>query len=69
MNVYGIVFFLLLILYRCLQLLSIIVFGSITSQGWVYDPAAKKDVCLYNGDPNACNYGVGIGKDSTRYCL
>nr|CAG4650550.1 EOG090X0FHR [Sida crystallina] len=42
-------------------LFSIIVFGSITSQGWNYDPETKKDVCLYNSDGNACNYGVGIG--------
>nr|CAG4638789.1 EOG090X0FHR [Cyclestheria hislopi] len=42
-------------------LFSIIVFGSITSQGWHFDLTTKREECLYNGDPNACNYGVGIG--------
>ncbi|CAH0563800.1 unnamed protein product [Brassicogethes aeneus] len=41
-------------------LFSIIVFGCISSQGWLYDEASKKNKCLYNGDSNACNYGVGI---------
>ncbi|XP_030745233.1 synaptogyrin [Sitophilus oryzae] len=39
-------------------LFSIIVFGCISSQGW--QPVDKKMTCLYNGDANACNYGVGI---------
>lgn len=39
---------------------AIIVFGCISSQGW-RPVDEKKDVCLYNGDANACNYGVGIG--------
>lgn len=37
------------------QLFSIIVFGCISSQGW------EKDVCRYNGDPNACGFGTVIG--------
>lgn len=44
-----------------LQLFSIIVFGCISSQGWRVDEATNKDYCLYNNNPNACNYGVGIG--------
>lgn len=44
----------------CLQLFSIIVFGCISSQGWQLNPTTNKEVCLYNGDANACNYGVGI---------
>nr|CAG4635117.1 EOG090X0FHR [Alona affinis] len=40
-------------------LFSIIVFGSITSKG--YTLVGTKEVCLYNSDSNACNYGVGIG--------
>ncbi|XP_076043289.1 synaptogyrin isoform X2 [Oratosquilla oratoria] len=40
-------------------LFSIIVFGCISSQGWQKDKLGK-EVCLYNEDPNACNYGVGI---------
>lgn len=41
------------------QLFAIIVFGCISSQGWAYN--GTEEVCLYNGDSNACNYGVGIG--------
>lgn len=36
-------------------LLSIVVFGCISSQGW------EKDKCRYNGDPNACAFGTWIG--------
>lgn len=43
------------------QLFCIIVFGCISSSGWRVDEATKKEICLYNNDPNACNYGVGIG--------
>lgn len=42
------------------QLFAIIVFGCICSQGWSVDKDGK-DYCLYNGNSNACNYGVGIG--------
>lgn len=35
-------------------------FGCISSQGWSVDKD-QKDYCLYNGNSNACNYGVGIG--------
>ncbi|RZC35678.1 synaptogyrin-1 [Asbolus verrucosus] len=42
-------------------LFSIIVFGCISSQGWLpKDDKSGKEECLYNGDANACNYGVGI---------
>ncbi|GLV44617.1 Synaptogyrin [Carabus blaptoides fortunei] len=42
-------------------LFSIIVFGCISSQGWQLTPDnTTKETCLYNNDPNACNYGVGI---------
>jgi len=40
-------------------LFSIIVFGCISSKGWVVN-ASGKEVCLYDGKANACNYGVGI---------
>lgn len=49
-----------LIKLSILQLFAIIVFGCISSQGWRVDTNGK-DYCLYNGDSNACNYGVGIG--------
>lgn len=49
------------IFYFLLQLFAIIVFGCISSQGYKYDRDEDKEVCLYNKDNNACNYGVGIG--------
>jgi uncharacterized phage infection (PIP) family protein YhgE len=42
-----------------LQLFAIIVFGCISSKGYIEQ--GGKDVCLYNNDANACNYGTGIG--------
>lgn len=39
---------------------SVIVFGCISSQGWMYNDKTQKEECLYNNDSNACNYGVGI---------
>jgi len=48
------------VILRLLNILfSIIVFGSISSQG--YHLLDGKEVCLYNSDGNACSYGVGIG--------
>ena len=41
-----------------LQFFAIIIFGCISSQGWVF--VDGKEVCLYNGDSHACNYGVAI---------
>lgn len=50
---------LFLIVYIFFQLFSIIIFGCISSQGWTKNKTGD-EVCLYNGDSNACNYGVGI---------
>lgn len=44
----------------CFQLFAIIVFGCISSKGYLPKDDGK-EVCLYNDDNNACNYGVGIG--------
>ncbi|KAL6261055.1 hypothetical protein P5V15_008581 [Pogonomyrmex californicus] len=42
-------------------LFAIIVFGCISSKGYLAEKEGGKEVCLYNGDNNACNYGIGIG--------
>nr|CAG4648939.1 EOG090X0FHR [Polyphemus pediculus] len=48
------------VILRLLNVLfSIIVFGSISSKGWHL--LNGKEVCIYNFDGNACNYGTGIG--------
>ncbi|CAB3361923.1 Hypothetical predicted protein [Cloeon dipterum] len=50
------------VILRALCLLfAIIVFGCISSQGWRYDNETSKEVCLYNNDSGACNYGTFIG--------
>ncbi|KYM94890.1 Synaptogyrin-2 [Cyphomyrmex costatus] len=41
-------------------LFAIIVFGCISSKGYLAKDDGK-EVCLYNEDNNACNYGIGIG--------
>lgn len=43
-----------------MQLFAVIVFGCISSEGWLEDPETKKEVCLFNRDSTACNYGVGL---------
>ncbi|XP_015433357.1 PREDICTED: synaptogyrin-2 [Dufourea novaeangliae] len=43
-----------------LGLLAIIVFGCISNKGYIRR-ADGKEVCLYNEDHNACNYGIAIG--------
>ncbi|KAL0106529.1 hypothetical protein PUN28_016315 [Cardiocondyla obscurior] len=40
-------------------LFAIIVFGCISSKGYITKEG--KEVCLYKEDNNACNYGIGIG--------
>ncbi|KAL0106530.1 hypothetical protein PUN28_016315 [Cardiocondyla obscurior] len=42
-----------------LMLFAIIVFGCISSKGYITKEG--KEVCLYKEDNNACNYGIGIG--------
>ncbi|KYN37630.1 Synaptogyrin-2 [Trachymyrmex septentrionalis] len=43
-----------------MTLFAIIVFGCISSKGYLVKEDGK-EVCLYNEDNNACNYGIGIG--------
>lgn len=58
-NKYNII---IIVLYLFIQqLFAIIVFGCISSQGWNVQEGSNKDVCIYNQDSNACNYGVAIG--------
>lgn len=42
-------------------LFCVIVFGCISSSGWQVIGSAQKEECLYNNNPNACNYGTGVG--------
>ncbi|CAH0390442.1 unnamed protein product [Bemisia tabaci] len=42
-------------------LFGIIVWGCISSGGYMYDKKLDKEVCLYNRDASACTFGSGIG--------
>lgn len=37
------------------QLFAVVVFGCISSEGWL------DDTCQFNKDSHACNMGVGVG--------
>ena len=47
-----------------LQVFSIIVFGCIADKG-----RDALNVCFYNGDSNACNYGLAVGIISFLACM
>lgn len=55
---------------RCLSwLFSIVVFATITAEGYV-NPATKADVkCMFNDNDSACSYGVGIGVLAFLACV
>merc|ERR1712013_297124 len=40
---------------------SIIVFGSISSQGWQYHQDKAKEICIINMSSTACNLGTWVG--------
>lgn len=42
------------------QVFSIIVFGSIASNGYIKDEN-NKDVCIINGNGSVCSYAVWVG--------
>ncbi|KAF0311636.1 Synaptogyrin [Amphibalanus amphitrite] len=57
------------VILRALCLLfSIIIFGCISSQGW-YEDDDMKQVCMYNQNSGACNYGTGIAVIAFLACF
>ncbi|CAL1588275.1 unnamed protein product [Knipowitschia caucasica] len=42
-------------------LFSIVVFATITAEGYTNDPPHPENKCMYNNHGSACSYGVGIG--------
>ena len=44
----------------CFQLFSIIVFGSLSSQGWRFSPAAGAEVCIINQTNSICQYATVV---------
>ncbi|XP_041634553.1 synaptogyrin-2a [Cheilinus undulatus] len=55
---------------RCLSwLFAIVVFATITAEGYV-NPVTKQDVkCMFNENDSACSYGVGIGVLAFLACV
>lgn len=51
------------------QVFSIVVFGSIVNEGYLNTPSEGKEFCIYNRNPNACNYGVTVGVFAFLTCL
>ena len=43
------------------QVFSIVVFATITAEGYVNPSTGAISHCMYNEDNSACSYGVGIG--------
>lgn len=44
-----------------LQLFSIVVFATITAEGYTNPTTKEETKCMFNGSDGACSYGVGIG--------
>ncbi|XP_069005154.1 synaptogyrin-2a [Embiotoca jacksoni] len=55
---------------RCLSwLFSIVVFATITSEGYVNKAKEQDGKCMFNENDQACNYGVGIGVLAFLACV
>lgn len=44
-----------------LQLFSIVVFATITAEGYINSKSESEAKCMFNENDSACNYAVGIG--------
>ncbi|KAM6320697.1 synaptogyrin-1 isoform 2-T2 [Aegotheles albertisi] len=48
---------------------SIVVFGSIVNEGYVNRMEETEEHCIFNRNPNACNYGITVGVLAFLSCL
>ncbi|XP_051889122.1 synaptogyrin-2b [Pristis pectinata] len=48
---------------------SIVVFGCITSEGYMNPTSSGKLKCIFNDNEDACHYGVGIGVFAFLICI
>ncbi|XP_063010640.1 synaptogyrin-1 isoform X2 [Melospiza melodia melodia] len=48
---------------------SIVVFGSIVNEGYVNRVDEVEEHCIFNRNPNACNYGITVGVLAFLSCL
>uniref|UniRef100_A0A3Q4B8F9 Synaptogyrin n=1 Tax=Mola mola TaxID=94237 RepID=A0A3Q4B8F9_MOLML len=50
-------------------LFSIVVFATITAEGYINPKSHKDASCIFNEDDSACSYGVGIGILAFMACI
>lgn len=53
----------------CLQVFSIVVFATITAEGYINHYTTQEIKCMFNENDGACNYGVGIGVIAFLACV
>lgn len=51
------------------QVFSIVVFASITAEGYMNPLEAEDTKCMFNKNDSACSYGVGIGVLAFLACV
>lgn len=51
------------------QLFSIVVFATITAEGYINPSKEEQTKCMYNNNDSACSYGVGIGVLAFLACV
>ncbi|XP_060921891.1 synaptogyrin-2a [Labrus mixtus] len=55
---------------RCLSwLFSIVVFATITAEGYINPTTREETKCMFNDNDSACSYGVGIGVLAFLACV
>lgn len=52
-----------------MQLFAIVVFATITAEGYVNTKTEKVLLCMFNRNDSACSYGVGIGVLAFLACV
>lgn len=52
-----------------MQLFSIVVFASITAEGYVNPLKEAETKCMFNNNDSACSYGVGVGVLAFLACV
>lgn len=52
-----------------MQIFSIVVFATITAEGYINIKTADDTHCMYNNNEGACSYGVGIGVLAFLACV
>lgn len=55
--------------FPSLQLFSIVVFASITAEGYINPTTQQETKCMFNQNDSACSYGVGIGVLAFLACV